>query len=312
MTTIYLTGTRNPGAALKRFLPDYIDILVQQGDQLVTSNKRGVDELVIHHCNEQKLPLLVCEFASDSGSYNNRHVKVTSETIQVQRVISPTWLRFRYLADTVDKMIFFHATTRRGRCYGLSTAEAFELACQRRGIEGEQLIVQQQEKIWTAVQVLRNAPTIGAVHIYVYARCLPGFDDSRHCIAHFRIESWRRMGQIIQPGIGRRELVVPDASREQATLNALHHALLELQVSPTQRIVIHHASHQLEALPYSNSREYSDLRIQVRGLLSQYPQLIWRREDQATVRQAIGKPISQAQELWNHRKPAKAYKGLYQ
>jgi hypothetical protein len=312
MTKIYLTGTRYPGAALKRFLPDYIDILAHQGEQLVTSNKKGVDELVIRHCDEQKLPLQVCEFASDSGAYNNRRVTVKSEAIQVQRVISPTWLRFRHLADKVDKMTFFHATTRRGRCYGLSTAEAFELACQRRGIAGEQLIVQQQEKIWTAVQTLRNAPTVGAAHIYVYVRSVPGLDDSRHCIAHFRLETWRRMGQIIQPGIGRREMVVPNTSRDQAALSALHQALLELQTVPPQQLVIHHASHRLEMLPYSNSREYSALRLHVRELLSHYPQVVWQREDQATVRQAIGNPISQAQELWNHRKPTKAYKGLYQ
>ena len=147
MTVTYLTGTRYPSSALKRFLPEYLEILLQRGESLLTTNKPGVDALIVRHCDQHNLPLQVYEFACDSGDdFRNRRVKAKSKTVQVRRVVSPSWQRFRNLADRADKMIFFHAGKTRGRCYGMPTLTAFELACQKRGVEGEQLIVQLQQK----------------------------------------------------------------------------------------------------------------------------------------------------------------------
>lgn len=315
MTTLYLTGTRYPGAALKRFLPDYLDLLIERGEQIVTSNKKGVDDLVIRYCDQQQLPLQVCEFTCDSSQHwRNRRVKVKSDAVQVQRIVSPSWQRFRHLADKVDKMLFFHATTTRGKCYGLPTIEAFKLACQRRGVEGEQMIVQQQEKVWTVVQALRAAPIVGTTHLYVYARYAPGLDHTRHCVAHFRIETWRKLGLVIQPGIGRREIVIPQVSRAQATLQMLLAGLRELQSSPPGRLVIHYTLNDLDTLPFklSPSTPYPELRQQLREVLQPIPKIIWRIQSLPELLTTIGKPISSAQELWEHRKPVKMYRGLYQ
>jgi hypothetical protein len=316
MSITYLTGTRYPGSALKSFLPDYIDVLLQRGESLLTTNKPGVDALIVRHCDQHNLPLQVIEFACDSGDdFRNRRVKAKSEAIQVQRVVSPSWLRFRHLADKVDKMIFFHGAKTRGRCYGLPTTQAFEQACQRRGVEGEQLIIQRQHTAWVSETELRNSPTIGAAHIYLYARFLPGLEGERHGIGYYRIETWRRIAGIIQPGEGRREIVMPNLkSKVQANLHMLHQALRALDNRPPERLIIHHNTRHLDSAPHSrprNSHE-AELRTQVRALLDQYPQVVWQIEQHAELLQHIGKHISQGQELWYHKRRVKAYKGLYQ
>jgi hypothetical protein len=316
MSITYLTGTRYPGSALKCFLPDYIDVLLQRSESLLTTNKPGVDALIIRHCDQNNLPLQVIEFACDSGDdFRNRRVKAKSETIRVQRVVSPTWLRFRHLADKVDKMIFFHGAKTRGRCYGLPTTQAFEQACQRRGVEGEQLIVQRQHTAWVSETEFRNSPTIGAAHIFLYARFLPGPEGERHSIGYFRIESWRRIAGIIQPGEGRREIIMPNVkSKVQANLHMLHQALLTLEVQRPERLIIHHNTRYLNTAPYSEYRSSrrSEIFPQVRALLDQYPHVIWQNEKHTDLLQRIGKHISQGQELWHHKRRVKAYKGLYQ
>ncbi|MCL4880535.1 MAG: hypothetical protein KJ064_28075 [Anaerolineae bacterium] len=107
MTVTYLTGTRYPSSALKYFLSEYLEILLHRGESLLTTNKPGVDALIVRHCDQHNLPLQVYEFACDSSDdFRNRRVKAKSEVIQVQRVVSPSWRRFRNLADRADKMIF--------------------------------------------------------------------------------------------------------------------------------------------------------------------------------------------------------------
>jgi hypothetical protein len=316
MSITYLTGTRYPGSALKAFLPDYIDVLLNRGESLLTTNKPGVDALIVRHCDQHNLPLQVIEFACDSGDdFRNRRVKVNSEAIKVLRVVSPSWLRFRHLADKVDKVTFFHAAKARGRCYGLPTLKAFEQACQRRGVEGEQLIIQRQHTAWVSETELRNSPTIGAAHIHVYARFLPGLEGERHSIGYFRIETWRRIAGIIQPGEGRREIVMPNLKgKVQANMHMLHQALLALDNQRPERLIIHHNTRHLDTAPYSTYRHSRcpELYTQVRELLDQYPQVIWQPEKHADLLQHIGKHISQGQELWHHKRRVKAYKGLYQ
>lgn len=301
MSMIYVTGTRQPGTALKRFLPDFIELLIQQGEQVMTSNKKGVDALVIQHCDAHHLPLHVCEFSVDSSDYKNRRVKVRSEAVQVQRIVSPTWLRFRHLAEKADKMIFLHASQTRGKCDGLPTTQAFALACQRRGVVGEQFIIQSQHKAWIAVQELRNAPIIGAVHLYVYARAVSSMAGTRHSIAHFRLETWRQMGAVIQPGIGRREWVFPELRVEQAGLQVLQQVLHELQPFQPAQLVVHYANSRIEQLAARES-----------ALFPAGMQVRWQHEAQSDLLHQIGLPISKAQELWNHTKAVKAYRGLYQ
>jgi hypothetical protein len=234
MTVTYLTGTRYPGTALKKFVPDYLDLLAQRGETILTTNKPGVDALILEHCNLHHVPLQVIEFACDSGDdFRNRRVRATSAAVQVQRVVSPSWLRFRHLADKADKVIFFHAAKTKGRCYGISTIKAFELACKRRGVEGQQLIIQRQHTAWVSETELRNSPTIGAAHIYVYARFLPGLDGERHSIGYYRVETWRKIAGIVQPGEGRREIVIPNLkSKTQANLHMLHQVYLSVSSSP--------------------------------------------------------------------------------
>jgi hypothetical protein len=304
MTVTYLTGTRYPGAALKSFLPDYLDLLAQRGESLLTTNKPGVDALILDYCDQHHLPLQVIEFACDSGDdFRNRRVKATSKAVQVQRVVTPTWLRFRHLADKADKVIFFHAGKTRGRCYGLPTIKAFEQACERRGVEGQQLIIQRQHTAWVSETELRNSPTIGAAHVYVYTRFLPGLDGERHSIGTYRVETWRRIAGIIQPGEGRREIVMPNLkSKAQANLHMLHQALLTLDNQRPERLIIHHNTRHLE------SSHHSELRT----LLNQYPQVVWQREKHDDLLQHIGKHISQGQELWHHKRRVNAYRGLYQ
>jgi hypothetical protein len=304
MTLTYLTGTRYPGSALKQFLPDYLDLLAQRGESVLTTNKPGVDALIVAHCDQNKVPLQVIEFACDSGDdFRNRRVKTTSKTVQVQRVVTPTWLRFRHLVDKADKVIFFHAAKTRGRCYGLPTIKAFEQACERRGVEGEQLIIQRQHSAWVSETELRNSPTIGAVHIYVYARFLPGLEGERHSIGYYRIETWRRIAGIVQPGEGRREIVMPNLkSKTQANLHMLHQALLTLDNQRPERLIIHHNTHNLER----------GIHPELHDLLDQYPQVVWQSEKHADLLQRIGQHISQGQELWHHKRRMNAYRGLYQ
>jgi hypothetical protein len=304
MTVTYLAGTRYPGSALKQFLPDYLDLLAQRGEQLLTTNKPGVDALIVDHCDQHQLPLQVIEFACDSGDdFRNRRVKATSKAVQVHKIVSPSWLRFRHLADKADKVIFFHAGKTRGQCYGLPTIKAFELACARRGVEGEQLIVQRQHAAWVSETELRRSPTIGAAHVYVYTRFLPGLDGERHSIGTYRVETWRRIAGIIQPGEGRREIVMPNQkSKAQANLHMLHQALLVLADQRPERLIIHHNAHHLE----------SSLYPELCDLLAPYPHVVWQREQHADLLKRIGQHISQGQELWHHKRRIKAYRGLYQ
>ena len=304
MTVTYLTGTRYPGSALKQFLPDYLDLLVQRGEQLLTTNKPGVDALIVEHCDQHHVPLQIIEFACDSGDdFRNRRVNTKSEAVQVQRVVSPTWLRFRHLADKADKVIFFHAGKTKGRCYGLSTIQAFDIACERRGIQGEQLIIQRQHSAWVSETELRNSPTIGAAHIYLYTRFLPGLEGQRHSIGYYRVETWRKIAGIVQPGEGRREIVMPNLkSKAQANLHMLHQALLVLEDQHPEQLIIHHNTHNLE----------SSRHPEVHTLLDKYPQVIWQREQHTDLLNCIGKHISQGQELWHHKRRIKAWRGLYQ
>jgi len=304
MTVTYLTGTRYPGSALKQFLPDYLGLLAQRGESVLTTNKPGVDAIIVEYCDQNKVPLQVIEFACDSGDdFRNRRVKATSEAVQVQRVVTPTWLRFRHLVDKADKVIFFHAGKTRGRCYGLSTIRAFEQTCERRGVEGQQLIIQRQHSAWVSETELRNSPTIGAAHVYVYTRFLPGLDGERHSIGTYRVETWRRIAGIIQPGEGRREVVMPNLkSKTQANLHMLHQALLTLKDQRPERLIIHHNTRNLESSHYP----------ELRNLLDQYPQVVWQREKHADLLQHIGQHISQGQELWHHKRRVNAFKGLYQ
>jgi hypothetical protein len=246
----------------------------------------------------------VIEFACDSGDdFRNRRVKATSKAVQVHKIVSPSWLRFRHLADKADKVIFFHAGKTRGQCYGLPTIKAFELACARRGVEGEQLIVQRQHAAWVSETELRRSPTIGAAHVYVYTRFLPGLDGERHSIGTYRVETWRRIAGIIQPGEGRREIVMPNQkSKAQANLHMLHQALLVLADQRPERLIIHHNAHHLE----------SSLYPELCDLLAPYPHVVWQREQHADLLKRIGQHISQGQELWHHKRRIKAYRGLYQ
>lgn len=63
MSTAYRTGTRYPGNGLKQFLPQYPDLLHQRGDTLLTTNKPGVDRLILQHCDRHQRPLQVIDFA---------------------------------------------------------------------------------------------------------------------------------------------------------------------------------------------------------------------------------------------------------
>src|SRR5574341_658247 len=140
MTTTYLTGTRQPGSASLSFLPDFIEMLIHRGETMLTSNKKGIDEAIIRHCQQRDLPLQVCEFWGDRP-HANRRVEVDAESIEVQRIYSPSWRRFKLLAEYTDKMVFLHSAKPRGKCYGVSTADAFEQACRKRNIAAEQRII---------------------------------------------------------------------------------------------------------------------------------------------------------------------------
>jgi len=129
MTVTYLTGTRYASPALKQFLPDYLNLLAASGAALLTTNKKGVDEVIVRHCNQHHVPLQVIEFVCDSGdNYRNRRIKAESYAVQVHKIVSPSWQRFRHLVDKADKVMFFHAAKTRGRCDGISTIQAFEMA----------------------------------------------------------------------------------------------------------------------------------------------------------------------------------------
>jgi len=316
MPLTYITGTRYPGKALKQFLPEYLDLLIQRGESVLTTNKPGVDRLIFQHCDSNSIPLQVIEFACDSGeNYRNRRIKPKSDVVQRHKIVSPSWLRFRHLADRADKVMFFHAGKTRGRCYGTSTIQAFEMACQRRGVEGEQLIVQSQHAPWVSETELRNSPTIGTAHIYVYARFVPGLDDERHSIGYYRIETWRKIAGIIQSGEGFREIILPNVqSKYVATLQMLHQALSALDEQRPERLVIHFCTRFLDKVPTARPVDspVPELLSQVQTLLQQYSHIVWQKETQTDLLRQIGKHISQGQELWHHKRRIKAYKGLYQ
>lgn len=316
MPLTYITGTRYPGKALKAFLPEYLDLLTQRGESVLTTNKPGVDRLILQHCDKHRLPLQVIEFACDSGdNFRNRRIKPKSDAVQIHKVVSPSWQRFRHLADKADKIMFLHAAKTRGRCDGLSTIQAFEMACARRGVEGEQLIVQSQQGVWVSETELRNSPTISTAHIYVYARFLPGLNDERHSIGYFRIDSWRKIGGIVQPGHGVREIVLPNVpSNYAATLQMLQQALHVLDNQRPERLVIHFYHRHLDKVPTARSIDspVPELLGEVQTLLKGHSHIVWKREQRADLLQQIGKHISSGQALWHHKRRVQAYKGLYQ
>jgi|GEM_PF-4027787 len=316
MTLTYITGTRQPGKALKRFLPDYLDLLIHRGESILTTDKPGVDRLILRHCEQQQHPLEVIEFSNnqDIRRENKRRVRTQAPSVTLQKVISPSWQRFRYLADKADKVTFFHSAKTRGPAMGLSTIEAFDLACERRGVQGEQYIIQSQHAIWVNETDLHKAPILGAAHLYLYSRFVPGFDGERHSIGYYRLETWRRIGGVVQPGMGRRELVLPNVrSKEPAGLHMLHQGLKALQNERPERLVIHHDTHYLpnvcKTKKLNGNRE---VRQKIRALLVQYPQVEWQQESAETLRQRIGSRIKHIHAMWHHKRRVAAYRGLYQ
>ena len=311
MSTIYLTGTRTPGEALRRFVPDYVETLLEQGHDLITSNKRGVDETIITHCDQHHLPLKVCAFLADHNLYHNRHVQVASDQVQVQKIYSPTWQRFRHLADCTEKMVFLHAGKTRGQLKSISTIDAFAAACTRRGVTAEQLIVQHQQKAWVSITELRASPTVGTAHLYIYPRIVSGLGGENHCVGHYRLETWRQIDEIVQPGIGRREVVLPNTTRLQAALQLLCYVLTELKSTPPPRLIIHYAQ---AGLPTASKRagEHQHLRHELRALMTSFAQVHWQQHTQADLLTAIGAHIQDQNALWHHDKAIAAAKGLYQ
>ena len=131
---------------------------------------------------------------------------------------------------------------------------------------------------------------------------LPGLEGERHSIGTYRVETWRKIAGIIQPGEGRREIVMPNqTSKKQANLHMLHQALLVLEDQRPERLIIHHNTRYLES---SHHPELCDL-------LGQSPQVVWQRKQHADLLQCIGQHISQGKELWHHKRRIKAYRGLY-
>jgi hypothetical protein len=112
----------------------------------------------------------------------------------------------------------------------------------------------------------------------LYARFLPGLDDERHSIGYYRVETWRKIAGIVQPGEGRREIVMPNLkSKTQANLHMLRQALLALGDKRPERLIIHHNTRNLE----------SSLNPELRDLLDPYPQLAWQHEKHPDLLQPI-------------------------
>ena len=141
MAQTYITGTHNLGSALQQFMPDYVDNLLHRGHKLITSNKRGVDEAILAHCETRQLPLHVIEFRNNSQW---RAVQTDVHSIDVQTVETPTWFRFRHVAAQTEQVVFLHSAKTRGAVQDLSTYDALALACHKRGLHAEQHIVQKQ------------------------------------------------------------------------------------------------------------------------------------------------------------------------
>lgn len=309
MTATYITGTRTPGAVLLTFIPDFVDTLIHQGHSLVTTNKRGVDEAVVKHCQRHQLPLHVCEFLTGKPGHN-RCLEATAPSVRVQKIQTPIWMRFRHLAERSEKMLFLHSAKSRGERRSVTTGEAIEATCQKYGMRSEQLTIQHQAARWVNVTELRDCPTISAGHVYVYARRVESLDRTSYHLGYYRLDSWRQIGGVIQPGNGRRELVIPDSTLTQATLQMFQQALLELRMCRPYKLVIHYDLARLSQLP--GKRDYPQLRTQVSELLTEYPQVVWQREKRSTLLQHIGSAIPKQQELWYHDKTRAAAKGLYQ
>jgi len=303
MNTIYLTGTLQPGVQLLRFLPDYLDILHHQGHDLITTNKRGVDAAILDHCERRDLPLTVYEFSGPNPT-RNRTIATASEAVQVRHVAAPIHRRFRYLADMTRRMTFLHSgKTTRGNPTEAGLYGAFSAACERRGVVGEQLIVQRQGYTWVNAADLSASPLIGAAHVYVAARPAHGVEAAEwHSIGNYRIETWRAYRGIVQPGIGAREVVVPNVDYTHGTVQTLRKALTLLKEARPYKVIIHHALHYLEPMA---RRDLSDL-------LAAFPLVEWRKEQADVLRRQIGEPVSQQQSLWDHRKAARNVRGLYQ
>jgi hypothetical protein len=206
-------------------------------------------------------------------------------------------------------MIFLHAAKTRGKVQFTSTLKAFEQACAKRDIPHEQYIVQNQGRVWVPVTTLRTSPCVGVAHLYLFVRQIEGTDAQPYFMGHYRLETWRHFGEIIQPGNGRREVVVPSTNPLHANLQLLHYALQELAITPPAKLVIHHCRKDLPTTCQSSAGERYQ---QVRADLRRYPQVTWQLEDKATLQQQIGLPIREQQELWVHERHITATKGLYQ
>ncbi len=253
----------------------------------------------------------MCEFIT-AGTPHKRFVETDADTISVRRIYSPTWQRFRYLVDHVEQMVFLHSAKTRGNTHDLSTFEAFDLACEHCDSPAQQYSVQQQGRARIGVQELRTSRCIGTAHLYLYARRVAGLGDDAHHIGYFRIESWRQIDDIVQPGIGRRELVLPDTSQQRALLHLLHEGLKELQTCQPYRLVIHQPDKQFPTTVQRAAGRNADLCHVINALLTSYAQVSWSTDTKRQLQQEIGKPIRMQQELWYHRKAVRAAQGLYQ
>jgi hypothetical protein len=308
MTQTYITGTTTPGSALTQFLPDYLNTLHHRGEQLVTTSKTGVDEQIIAHCEQHQLPLTVYAFRN-RGNY--RKIENDAPHIDVRTIETPTWLRFRHISEKTQRLIFLHSTKSSGKRNDLSTIERLDIACRKRGLDAEQHIIQKQYDFFVNCTDLRAAPCLGAAHIYLYTRNIHSTDDNRYFIGHYCVETWRQIGGVVQPGNGRRELVIAATSIQHALLQLLQHALAVLKDTPPYSLVIH-ADRDLQKTVNSRHRcAYSDLKADLRQTLAAYPLVTWHTETRAALRKAIGSHIQQQNELWDHKRSNTNTKGLY-
>jgi hypothetical protein len=136
--------------------------------------------------------------------------------------------------------------------------------------------------------------------------------DDVHHIGYFRLESWRQIADIVQPGVGRRELVLPDTSKQCVLLHLLHEGLKELRTCQPYRLVIHQPGKQLPTTVQRGTGRNKDLCQVINTMLTSYAQVSWSTGTKRHLQQEIGKPIRMQQELWYHRKAVRAAKGLYQ
>lgn len=265
------------------------------GETLLTTTKMGVDRLIIQYCDQHQLPLKVLKFSPP----HHQPIQPTSPTIQLQQMCSPTWRRLRYVVEVSDKIRFFHARLPTKPAQEMTTVEAFERVCQQHALDGQQYILRQGREQFTIPTTFRqryHAPIVGTVHLYVYIRRISSVDDQRWQMGHYRLETWRQFGNYLQPGLGRREVVIPQSGHFAAARRLLERALEEIPNHSQQRIMVHYAQPTFAEL--------------IR--LKRFPNLLWQRETMAVVRERIGLPVSNYQGLWKHQRLDEARKGLYQ